>query len=280
QYSVTARLRGGQIAPKGAGSQGALRAPETLLAAADHTGGRAILNTNAPEERVIEVFEETRAYYLLGFEPATDAAPGSFRHITIRVNRPGAQVITRRGYYVPGGADTPTAEDDSDPLMRALRTLLPRTAMPMQVSLAPFPVDEGTATALAVTTSVVRDAAGPLDLLAAAFDRTGRLVASARHTVSADTGVGTPGTDEIFTRLDLPQPGGYHVRVAMRDTATGRIASVHDIADVPAFARDPLSLSGLVVHTARTPQRSIAALTDFLPVVPTTRRAFAPRETV
>src|SRR5690606_41980738 len=54
--------------------------------------------------------------------------------------------------------------------------------------------------------------------------------------------------------------------------------SLHDA--LPIFARDPLSLSGLVVHTARTPQRSIAALTDFLPVVPTTRRAFAPRETV
>jgi len=225
------------------------------------------------------VFDETGSYYLLGFEPPSDAAPGSFRNITVRVNRPGVQVLTRRGYYVPGSADTAAAEGDVDPLMNALRSLLPQTAMPMQLSLASFPSGDG-ATALAVTTSVERDAAAPLEVLAAAFDRTGRIVASARHMVSSDADARALGTDEVFTRLDLPQPGGYHVRVAARDTATGRIASVHDSADVPAFARDPLSLSGLVVHTSRTPQRSIAAFTDFLPVVPTTRRAFAPGETV
>ncbi len=279
QHGVTARVMGGPIVPATAGSQGALRGPETLLAAADHTGGRAILNTNAPEDRVVEVFEETGAYYLLGFEPPADATPGSFRNITVRVNRPGVQVITRRGYYVPGGADTATVEGDVDPLMTALRSLLPQTTMPMQLSLAPFASTDGT-TALAVTTSVERSAVAPLELLAAAFDRTGRLVASARHTVSPEAGARSAGADEIFTRLDLPQPGGYHVRVAARDMATGRIASVHDIADVPAFARDRLSLSGLVVHTSRTPQRLIAALTDFLPVVPTTRRTFASGETV
>lgn len=252
---------------------------QTLLAAADHTGGRAIVNTNAPEERVVEVFEETSAHYLLGFEPPRDAPPGSFRNITVRVNRPGMQVIARRGYYVPGSADAGLSGGDVDPLMSALHSLLPQTTMPMQLSLAPFPSANGT-TALAVTTSVDREAAGPLEVLAAAFDRTGQLVASARHTVSPEAGTGTSGADEVFTRLDLPRPGDYHVRVAVRDTATGRIASVHDIADVPAFARDAVSLSGLVVHTSRTPQRSIAALTDFLPVVPTTRRTFAPRETV
>jgi hypothetical protein len=252
---------------------------QTLLAAADHTGGRVIANTNAPEERVVEAFEETSAHYLLGFEPPSDAPSGSFRNITIRVNRPGVQVITRRGYYVPGSADGALSEGDVDPLMNALRSLLPQTTMPMQLGLAPFPSADGT-TALAVTTSVEREAAAPLELLAAAFDRTGRLVSSARHTVSPDAGADTPGIDEIFTRLELPQPGGYHVRVAVRDTATGRIASVHDIADVPAFARDPVSLSGLVVHTSRTPHQSIAAFTDFLPVVPTTRRMFAAQETV
>jgi VWFA-related protein len=252
---------------------------QTLLAAADHTGGRAVVNTNAPEERVAEVFEETSAYYLLGFEPATDAAPGSFRNVTVRVSRPGVHVITRRGYYVSGGADAAHPEGDLDPLMSALRSLLPQAAMPMQLSLAPFPSGDGT-TALAVTTSVEREAAGPLEVLAAAFDRKGQVVASVRHAVSPEAGPETSGADEVFTRLDLPQPGDYHVRVAVRDTATGRIASVHDIADVPAFARDPVSLSGLIVHTSRTPQRSIAALTDFLPVVPTTRRMFAAQETV
>ncbi|MCC7044342.1 MAG: VWA domain-containing protein [Acidobacteria bacterium] len=259
--------------------QSAARDIETLLAAADHTGGRAIVNTNAPEERVVEVFEETGAYYLLGFEPPADAAAGSFRNVTVRVNRPGVDVLTRRGYYVPGAANAVTTDGDADPLMAAIRSLLPQATMPMQLSLAAFPGPDGAST-LAVTTTIEREDAAPLELLAAAFDRTGQLVASARHTVSPDAGASLTGTDEVFTRLALPRSGGYHVRVAARDTATGRIASVHDIAEVPAFARDRLSLSGLVVQTARVSQRSIWALTDFLPVVPTTRRTFARDETV
>jgi hypothetical protein len=189
------------------------------------------------------------------------------------------QVLTRRGYYVPGPDDAATVDREADPLMTTLRSLLPQTTMPMRLSLSPFPGRDGGA-ALAVTTAIDRDIPSPLELLAAAFDRTGRLVASVRHTVSPEAGANAAGTDEIFTRLDLPQSGAYHVRVALRETTTGRIASVHDVADVPAFARDPLSLSGLVVHTSRAPQRSIAALTDFLPVVPTTRRTFGITESV
>ena len=51
--------------------------------------------------------------------------------------------------------------------------------------------------------------------------------------------------------------GGYNgnvVRVAMRDTATGRIASVHDIADVPG---DHFSMMG--VHAGAT----AAAVSDW-----------------
>lgn len=279
QYGAAAGLTtGGAIAPAGAGSQRSLRSPETLLTAADHTGGRAILNTNAPEERVVEVFEETRAYYLLGLQPPADATPGSFRNLTVRVNRPGVQVRTRRGYYVPGAPDATGGDGSVDPLMTALDSLLPQTALPMSMSLAPFPAPGG-ASALAVTTTIERDAASSLEMLLAVFDRTGTLVASQRHTVQPESPAAS-GADEVFTRIDLQQPGGYHVRVAARDTATGRIASVHDVVDVPAFARDRLALSGLAVHASRAPQRSITALSDFLPVVPTTRRTFAADEAV
>lgn len=278
QYGAAARLRGGQIATSGLGSQDTLRSPEALLVATDHTGGRTIFNSNAPEERVTDMFEESSSYYLLGFGPAADAQPGSFRNVTVRVNRPDVQVLARRGYYVPG-SDAPSDDDGgADPLAAALRGLLPQTPMPMQLTLAPFPAAEGSA--LAVTAAIERDTAAPLELLAAAFDRTGRLVASTRQTVQPAASGGSSHADEVFTQLVLPEPGGYHVRVAARDSATGRIASVHDVVDVPAFAREPVSLSGIVVHASRAPQRSITALTDFLPIVPTTRRTFARDEAV
>ncbi len=60
---------------------------------ADATGGRRVMNTNAPEEFVPAIFAETQAYYLLGFEP--DKKTG---HISVKVNRPGMTVRSRDAY--------------------------------------------------------------------------------------------------------------------------------------------------------------------------------------
>lgn len=251
---------------------------QTLLAATDATGGRTIYNTNAPEERVVEVFEETQSYYLLGFAPSADAEAGSFRNITVRVNRPDTRILTRRGYYVPAAAE-PDDAVDTDPLLEALQDLMPRSTIPMQLSIGAFPDADGAVT-LAVTMGVDREDAAPLEVLAAGFDRTGRLVDSSRHTIAPEVEIPTANTDEVFTQLSLPRPGGYHVRVAVRDTATGHIASVHDTVDAPDFGREPLTISNLLVHTSRVRFRSTSALADFLPIVPTTRRVFEAGETV
>jgi VWFA-related protein len=278
QHGAAALIRNGIIST-GPGGQSAARDPETLMVAAEQTGGRAIVNTNAPEDRVVDVFEETGSYYLIGVEPAADAVPGSFRALKVRVKRPGAHVLAPRGYYVPDKDAASSGHDEKDPLMTALQGLLPRGAVPMRLGVASFPAPAD-ASMLAITTAIDRETGGPFDLLAAAFDRTGRIVASIRQIVRPRASAGTAATDEVFARLDVPQAGAYHVRVAVRDDVTGRIASVQGSVDVPAFAHDRLSMSGLVVHSARAWERSVTALTDFLQVVPTTRRGFARDEHV
>ena len=80
---------------------------QSLQTVADWTGGRAILNTNVPEESVRPILDESSAYYLLAFQ-ASDVKPdGRFHPITVKVNRPDVQVRTRKGYYAdavtPGG---------------------------------------------------------------------------------------------------------------------------------------------------------------------------------
>ena len=69
---------------------------QSLQTVADWTGGRAILNTNRPEESVRPILDESSAYYLLAFE-APDVKPdGAFHPVTVKVNRPDVQVRTRR----------------------------------------------------------------------------------------------------------------------------------------------------------------------------------------
>lgn len=54
-------------------------------------------------KRAAETFERidanTRAQYVLGYYPATAATDGRYRKIEVRVNRPGATVSSRRGYF-------------------------------------------------------------------------------------------------------------------------------------------------------------------------------------
>lgn len=62
----------------------------------DLTGGRVVRNTNAPQEMVPDIFDETDSYYLLAFEPRRIGAADNTRTIEVKVARPGVQVHTRR----------------------------------------------------------------------------------------------------------------------------------------------------------------------------------------
>src|SRR5262249_50637314 len=71
------------------GRTGQLERRDGLAVLADLTGGRAVINTNAPETHAPEVFAESHAYYLLAFPPADPTANGRFHKIEVKVDRPG-----------------------------------------------------------------------------------------------------------------------------------------------------------------------------------------------
>jgi len=75
------------------------------LAAA--TGGRAIVNTNDIEGSLQRMAVENRAYYLLGYEPTTDASKRpKARKIRVVTKAPGVDLL-HRSIYLPGiGAAT------------------------------------------------------------------------------------------------------------------------------------------------------------------------------
>jgi hypothetical protein len=76
------------------------------------------------------------------------------------------------------------------------------------------------------------------------------------------------------SRLAL-KPGRYEVRVAP-DAGASQRASVHTYVDVPDFAEQPLSLSGIVLASSpAVPSAPPDAFTNLLPVVPTAQRQFA-----
>lgn len=92
------------------------------------TGGRRVINTNGPDEKVPAIFEESSAYYLLAFE--SELPPGSTKtsSIEVKVSRPGVSVFTQRNYQIrssePTGAKKARTPEVS-PLLTACFLLLP-----------------------------------------------------------------------------------------------------------------------------------------------------------
>jgi len=75
----------------------------TMKQVATDTGGKVFINQNDLDHSVALSVQDGASYYLLGYSPETKA-DGKFHKIEVKVNRPGATVRARRGYFaiVPG----------------------------------------------------------------------------------------------------------------------------------------------------------------------------------
>ena len=288
---ASSTLRGGQVSPAilTAASDNLQRQGD-LRVLPERTGGRAVMNTNGPDSVVPEIFRETDSYYLIGFRPADPSPNGRFHQITVKTTRRGLDVHARSGYTARTAAERAGVGSAavSEPVRAALTGLLPASSTPLDVNSATFAVP-GARTAAVVLTIGVKAfaelAAGapavrgaPLEIVASAFDRSGRPKGIARQTLELSWPASVSAQDQrvdVLSRLDLP-PGEYEIRVAVSSSAETRPASVFSYVTVPAFAAAPLSLSNIIIGaTAGTLTAPRDFLSSLLPIVPTTRREFA-----
>ena len=76
-------------------------AQETLIVMAENTGGFAALTPSDYENAFGRIVRESSEYYLLAYSPWNPAPDGTYRDISVKVKRPGVEVLARRGYYAP-----------------------------------------------------------------------------------------------------------------------------------------------------------------------------------
>jgi VWFA-related protein len=253
--------------------------PDALRMFAENTGGRATVGTNAPWDAVPQIFRENSSYYLLGFR-SSDAANGRFRRIQVKVNRPDVEVRTRGGYYAPKAAKPSASPEPAvSATDKALRAGMPGGELTFGATAAPFFVPGQREAAIAVAVGLrqpvpARPSRETLEVTTAAFDADWKQRGGARQTVELTL---LPGPQQVMrydvlSRL-LVRPGQYQVRVVAEQN--GVAGSVFVDVDVPDFAKDALSLSGLVLGIdPPLPGASAERLADVVPVVPTTLREF------
>jgi VWFA-related protein len=253
---------------------------ESLRELANNTGGRATLETNDWSGGLERMFRETSAYYLLGYETANPAPDGKFRRLEINVNRPGAQVRTRSGYWAPKPEKGPRAQPAAA-AAAAIGRVLPRSDLPMQAMAAPFAGSGNKAAVLIVAGLRHPVSAGAsaedVDMLVSAFDPEGRPKGSQRQNVRLQLRQVALGEAryEILTRLDL-DPGRYNLRLGAHSSLASDTGSVYLDVEVPDFSKEGLSTSGLLLTSTAAPIAAPPnALAGLVPVIPTTLRQFA-----
>jgi VWFA-related protein len=255
---------------------------EFLRTVAEASGGRAIVDTNEFDAAIDEIFQETSAYYLLGYQTPNPEPDGRMRRVEVKVNRPGATVLARRGYTIPRPPRPRRADQpEPSPLATAMAGFLPKGDVPMQAMAVPFALPRGRDVAVAIVARlehppVETRTVQTVELAATAFDADGRSKGSRRLDARVVL-LPTDGRDaeyEVLSRIDL-RPGRYNLRIASHNKALGASGSVYYDIDVPDFSRQGLSLSGVVVGaTPGLPSAPRDVLADLLPVVPTTMREF------
>jgi VWFA-related protein len=239
---------------------------------AEETGGVAYVNSNDIGGGVRRALDDQKGYYLIGYRPdegTFDPATGRmhYHRLKLNVTRPGLKVRTRQGFFgFTGKSVTPAAV----PVTRAQQI---RAAL-----VSPFPAG---GVSLRLTSLFSQDPKqgayvrsfihidghdltfrrqpdgsyrSVIDVVALTFGTKGLVVGESNmtHTVTvSERSYKQIQEAGLLYNMVVPtkKPGGYQLRVAVRDSATERTGSASQYVEVPDIKKGRLALSGIVIRS-------------------------------
>ncbi len=230
-----------------------------LNALASDTGGRFIKNTNALDEAIVKSLEETSRYYILGwYVDPSKLQRGHLSPIQVSIrDRPDLKIRERRGSLdlsklidsepAPQAIDGRNPNAIRDALVKALEFPWPLDALPtyLYTGYVYYP-DKGFAIDVSLQADIEPGDSGTgdlpggssVDIMGVITNREGKTVDTFRETLSQP--VATADSLKLINKefrcshLSAIDPGLYHVRVAARDSLTGRIGSAHGWVEIPS----------------------------------------------
>jgi VWFA-related protein len=255
---------------------------------AHDSGGFSVKNTNDLSKGIVRIAEDSRNYYLLGYNPADPKRDGKFRKIQVKVpGRKGLQIRARKGYYAPleGGKAVQAPKGVDPDIQAALDSPYDERQVPIRMTSYVF--DE---TLLGKANVIV---AADVDVNAFAFkEENGRfsdtleflMVVAHRETgefFRYDQKIEMnllPATRERVGKAWMPvvrdfelSAGGYQAKLVVRDKNSGAIGTLVHEFEVPDLAS--LRVSTPVISDTLLPQTDKTAPPRAAVVV---RRTFAP----
>ena len=239
---------------------------ETLGTLSSDTGGKAFFDSNDFAPAFSQIQHDTEAYYILGFRSTNPMRDGSFRHLTVKLNRSGVRLEYRPGYYAPADFKHAKAEDREAQLTEQMRSDLPVTDLPLYLEALYFRMENGQfyiPISLIVPGSAIpflkngdRDKAS-LDVLGEVKNAQGIVVGSVRDIVklALDTQQQVQRKNIQYTTGFTLAPAKYHLKFVVRENQAGQIGSFETDLYVPDMKKVPLKLSSILISSQRVPSK-------------------------
>ena len=245
-------------------ASGALAFEDSMLdsagarALAEDTGGFSVVNTNDLAAGAERISEESRVFYLLGFQAPPGRPPGAWRKLHVTATRAGLTVRARRGYTlgVAAGAAAQTgdasagAHNLSPVVEAALDSVEAAAGIPLRAMPYVFePRPKGTAR---VVVAVEFDASR-LDFQGSGTARAARLEVTVAVT-QRDTGRTVYSDGRVEVRV--PEGAAPAWRAVARE-----LELTAGVAQARAVVRDPAAnLMGAVSHRFEVPRADVLRL--------------------
>ncbi|ODU53652.1 MAG: VWA domain-containing protein, partial [Granulicella sp. SCN 62-9] len=234
----TGSLRG-TSAYSGAAMQSQLDAnfgsQETLATLSSDTGGKAFFDSNDFAPAFQQIQHDTEAYYILGFHSTNTARDGSYRRLTIRLNRADAKLEHvdakldyRPGYYAPADFKHQKTEDREQALTEQMRSDLPATDVAVYLQALYFRLEDNKffiPVSLIVPGSQIpflkngdRDKAN-IDVMGEVKNAQGIIVGNVRDTVklALDSSQQVQRRNIQYSTGFTLAPGRYHLKFVVRE---------------------------------------------------------------
>ena len=264
----TGSLRG-TAAYSGAAMQSNLTAnfssQETLGTLSSDTGGKAFFDSNDFGPAFEQIQHDTEAYYIVGFRSTNIAKDGTFRHLTVKLNRPDlkdAKLDYRPGYYAQADFQHSKTEDRELQLTEQLRSDLPATDVAVYLQALYFRLENNEffiPVSLIVPGSQIpflkngdRDKA-TIDIIGNVKNAQGIIVGNARETVklALDASQQVQRKNIQYSTGFTLAPGKYHLKFVVRENQTGAMGSFETDLQVPDLKKIPMKLSSIVLASQR-----------------------------
>lgn len=233
------------------------------------TGGTAYVNQNDVSYGIRKVLDD-QSYYLVGYEPdaATfDPKTNRYNKLVIKVNRKDVRVRYRSGFF---GVSEERLEAARSASSSPLQSLYDALTSPFGANQVPVKLN----TLIMATPdrsmnirsllhidadklSFVKGADGKLttsfDLVISTFGENGVPVDGERSKftfATTEQGVELVKRSGLIHNVVVPvkKPGAYQLRVAVRDTASGRVGSAYQFIEVPNLKKNRLTMSGVLLE--------------------------------